>query len=153
MDHLTESELEALVMGITEGVSEARRRHLAACNECARRLAREARVELDIYDALSSTATPAVARAEHSTQSWQAGIRRVALPVAAALALTAVAVRFLAPQDSPAPLPPPAAAPGSVAGDTPCLVDPRGLGPGHDVIAPRELCRTAVSPLGPGSNR
>lgn len=105
-------------------------------------------MERDLYDA--HPATQVVARVELPRPSWQAGLWRIALPVAAALAVTAVAVRFLAEQDSPAPLSL-AAAPGALAADTPCLVDPRGLGPGYGVVAPHELCRNVVAPMGPGS--
>ena len=61
MEHLSQEQLDAMVMGTASRDDEAVRRHLATCEACARRLAREAQLESDLYDAAASAATNVVA--------------------------------------------------------------------------------------------
>jgi hypothetical protein len=144
--HLEAAEVEALVMDPAAPEHAAARQHLAACPECARRLAEEARFELDLHAAadLAARERPAVQRLP--APSW-----RLALSAAAAIAVLASGAWLLARRgdEAPAPSPPPpdAAVVGlrMVAPDTPCLRDPRLLGPCSDVRLPAENgCYTPV---------
>ncbi len=147
MEHLTSGELEVLLSGDSDELSGERQRHLASCDTCAARLAREARLEVALRDAL---ATPADVRPEHAPRPWAVSGWRVALQVAAALAIVAASIHFLLPPKESVPAGARAPTPGLLPSDTPCLVDPRGLGPGHDVISPSEICRDVLPPAEPG---
>ena len=132
MTHLTRDEVEALVLGVAPA-TEGQRVHLAACPECAERLAREARFELELH-----LATGSIARAAAVSQRWPALSRaaRLALPIAATLALVALGARLIAGGSARDEVP--ATHPIAVrpAADSPCLVDPITLAPGHDVFVP-----------------
>ena len=142
MEHLTPEEFETLVMGFAGNLGESRHRHLATCEACARRLALEARLELDLFAAVPDAAH---ARERSARRVGVARLLRIALPIAAALAIVVALSRMLAPgPEAPQTtllMPSPGMAP-----DTPCLVDPRGLGPGHDVVAPSNMCLDVVAP-------
>ena len=86
MEHLTQEQLDALVMGLVSRDDEPVRRHLATCVECARRVAREARLESELYETAATVPEDvAVERARRAPgRAW-----RVALPAAAALAVVA----------------------------------------------------------------
>jgi hypothetical protein len=62
VNHLTPEEFEAFVLGTPLADPASFRRHIAACPECAERLAREARLEL----ILDEVARPGAGRRERS---------------------------------------------------------------------------------------
>ena len=126
MTHLSAADIEALVLGDTPSRGDARRVHLASCPECARRLAREARVELALLDSVAaSEASPTV----RPSSRWAiATAAMLTLVVSAGLYVASVRTRPVAP-------PPPGSA-SPLAPDTPCLADPLLLGHAHDTVAP-----------------
>src|SRR5262245_45658744 len=77
-----------MVMGIRCQDDEAVRGHLAICETCDRRLAREAQLESDLYDAVAPGTTNVVMA---RSRLAPARMLRVALPVAAALAVVSFA--------------------------------------------------------------
>src|SRR5206468_1934942 len=105
VEHLSQEQLDALVMGSASRDDEAVRRHLAACEACARRLMRAAQLESDLHDAAAAAAGGvAIARA----RPIPARIWRVALPVAAALAAVAFGTWSLISRERLEVAPPPA---------------------------------------------
>ncbi len=105
MEHLSQEQLDALVMGATSRDDGAVRHHLATCEACARRLAREAQLESELYEAAATAAREVVtARARPAPiQRW-----RFALSVAAALAVVAFGTWSLVSREKPGVAPPPA---------------------------------------------
>lgn len=138
MKHLSMEQLEALVMGLASGGDGAIRRHLAICEECARRLAREAQLEWDLYDAAGILEEDVeVVRARFTpARAW-----RVALAVSAALAVVAFGAWFLIPREKPGVALPPVRVAGTPPARTPCLEDPARLGPGACALPPQDVCR------------
>lgn len=138
MNHLTPDEIEALVIHGDAPV-DASRRHLAACPACARRIEREARLELGIYDGAAGLG------AERVSPGW-----RYAWAGAAMLFLGIAGLLIVLRRETPTPLsvihasrnprtaaalaPPPLDA--RLPPDTPCLRDPRTFMPGFDVLPP-----------------
>ena len=154
MSHLTPDEVEALVMH-GDPPPDGARRHLAACAACARVLEHEARLELEIYEAVAelTEAHPqgAVDGRAPMTADAAAGARVWRYALTAAAVLTLVVAGLLAVRrDHPTPpavaaaamkslegtlvVPPPVGARWPV--DTPCLRDPRAYLPGFDVAPP-----------------
>jgi hypothetical protein len=106
---------------------EERHEHLAACPDCARRLAEAARLELALHDAAAAGALDAVrqvAKALTPAPWW-----RVALPAAAMLALVTAGLAFLVLTRGRVPKP--TAAPETA--EALCLRDPIALSPGYAV--------------------
>jgi hypothetical protein len=138
VNHLSPAEIEALVINPQASPDEARRRHLAACPDCARRLADEARLELALHDAATAgplrVRAPVVARAP-----WPAPLWRVALPAAAVLALLFTGLAFLTRTSGRSPEPA-AALPSS---DELCRQDPISLSPGYTAHVPLPPCASA----------
>jgi hypothetical protein len=132
VNHLTRDAVEALVQGVAPA-TEAQRRHLAACPECAARLAREARFEMQLLGATGSLAPPAGAAPRSLAPAAAA---RVALTIAATLALVALGTRLIGGGSAPRGVSMPHPAVVHLGPDTPCLVDPVSLAPGHDVVEP-----------------
>jgi hypothetical protein len=95
MEHLSQEQLDALVMGTAPLDDDAVRRHLATCEACNRRLALEAQLESDLYGA---AATAAGGRTTHPHFA-PASMLRVALPLAAGLAVVAFASWSLITRD------------------------------------------------------
>ena len=138
MKHLSQAQLDALVMGLASRGDEAVQRHLATCAECARRLAREARLESELYDVAATVSEDAaVVRARPAlARAW-----RVAVPVAAALAIVAFGAWFHARQGKPGTASPGRSASGALLAAKPCIEDPSRLGPGACVLPPQDVCR------------
>jgi hypothetical protein len=147
VNHLTRDAVEALVQGVAPA-TEAQRRHLAACPECAARLAREARFEMQLLGATGSLAPPAGA-APRSLAPGAAA--RAALTIAATLALVALGTRLIGGGSAPREIPPPHPAVVHAGPDSPCLVDPVTLAPGHDVVAP-EPAGLRTTPVSVGTD-
>ena len=148
MTHASPEELQALVMGIEVADEPALRRHLVACPECSRRLAREAQLELDLHALAASTSSVA------SRRRSAAGGRTFFIAAAACLVVAMVLAWWRSPRTAARRV---AATPAVIAFpdvSRPCLVDPRTLGPGSRVLPPTELCRDVRVPLrlsAPGS--
>jgi len=119
--HLSQEQLDALVMGLGADVDESVRQHLAVCAECAARLAREAELESALYDVAgeSSRGVP---------WTW-----RFALPAAAAVLIVVLAAQFLLPRKAPTTNP--------HLVQTAGVADPCDLGPGGCVVPPEDICR------------
>jgi len=138
VEHLSQDQFDALVMGITSRDDETLRRHLATCAKCARRLARESELELELYEAATTLPEDvAVVRARPALErAW-----RSALPIAAALAIAAWGSWFLIVQTRPRVAPQQIRAAGAPLAQTPCLEDPRRLGPGACAMPAQDVCR------------
>lgn len=138
MEHLSQEQLDALVMGLVSRDDETVRPHLETCAECARRLAREARLESELYEAaVTAPEGLAVVRARRAPgRAW-----RVALAAAAALAVVAYSTWFLVLRDRPGVALPPARVAGVPPAGTPCVEDPLRLGPAACVLPPQDVCR------------
>src|SRR5262249_18714330 len=130
--------------------------HLATCEACARRLAREAQLESDLYDAVASVATNGVMA---PARSARARMWSVALPVAAALALVAFATWSLIPREKAEVALPRAATVRAPSVHAPGPAGPRKPGPGAPELAPQDVCRCVTveqsqgSPTDPGGSR
>ena len=132
MEHLSQEQLDALVMGTASRDDEAVRRHLATCEACARRLMRAAQLESELYDAAAAAAGgPVMARARPAP----ARIWRVALPVAAALAAVAFGTWSLISREKPEVAPPPARSVGA---------------PSAHELPPQDICRCVTVELSQG---
>jgi hypothetical protein len=146
VEHLSQEQLEDLVMGVASPDDEDARRHLAACAECARRLAWEARLESDLHDAMATVPDAITVVRGHPVR---ARLWRVALPVAAALAIVIAGVRLLAPrQKLDAGFPsaetveiPPANLPGLGGSRMPM--------PGECALPAQDVCRFVTVEAGP----
>jgi anti-sigma factor RsiW len=135
VEHLSQEQLDALVMGTASRDDEAVRRHLATCEACAKRLMRASQLESDLYDAAAAAAGGVViARARPAP----ARIWRVALPVAAALAAVAFGTWSLISRERPEVAP------------TPGLRAPRNVGPGVHELPPQDVCRCVTVELSQG---
>jgi anti-sigma factor RsiW len=134
MQHLSEEQLDTLVMGTASRDDEAVRRHLTTCEACARRLMRAAQLESDLYDAAAvATGAVVIARARPAPAlRW-----RVALPVAAALAAVAFGTWSLISRERPEVAP----TIGMPSADTPALRAERNVGPGAHELPPQDVCR------------
>ncbi len=147
MNHLTQDEIEALVMH-GDAAADVTRRHLAACPACARRVEREARLELAIYDGAAGLGP------ERAAPRWRyawAGVAILVLGIAGWLIELrreppppSVAHAPWNPRSGTAPPPPPLDARWSP--DTPCLRDPRTFMPGFDVRPPEAPGSPATTP-------
>jgi hypothetical protein len=164
MNHLTPDEVEAFVV-CGDPLPDAARRHLAGCAACARVVQREARLELEIYDAVAEVAearppgavdgkAPMAAGATEGTPVW-----RHALTAASVLMLGVVGLLVMR-RDRPPPPHMTAVSMNSLRGtmiaprpvgarwppDTPCLRDPRTYMPGFDVVPPEPPGMRATMP-------
>jgi len=155
VEHLSQEQLDAMVMGTASRDDEAVRRHLAACEPCASRLAREAQLESDLYDAAASVATNVVtARA----RTAPARLWRVALPVAAALAAVSFATWSLMTREK-AEVAPPRAATVAPSAQPPGPAGPGSSGPPERELPPQDVCRCVTveksqgPPTDPGGSR
>ena len=147
MEHLSQEQLDALVMGPASRDDEAVRRHLATCEACARRLMRAAQLESDLYDAAAAAAGGVViARARPAP----APIWRIALSVAAALAVVAFGTWSLISRERLEVAPPPARTVRAPSPDTPALRAPRNLGPGAYELPSQDVCRCVTVELSQG---
>ncbi len=156
MEHLSQEQFDAMVMGTAPPDDEAVRRHLAICEACARRLAREAQFESDLYDAAASAATNAsMARA----RSAPARMWRVALPVAAALAVVAFGTWSLILREKAEVAPPRPATGGAPSAHAHGSAGQRKPGPGARELPPQDVCRCVTveqsqgPPTDPGGSR
>jgi len=147
VEHLSQEQLDGLVMGTASRGDEAVRRHLTTCDACARRLMRAAQLESDLYDAAASAAGGVViARARRAP----ARIWRVALPVAAALAAVAFGTWSLISRERLEVSPPPARTVRMPSANTPGLGAPRNLGPEARELPPQDVCRCVTVDLSQG---
>ena len=147
MEHLSQEQLDALVMGRESRDDEAVKRHLASCEVCARRLMRAAQLESDLYDAAAAAGGGVViARARPAP----ARIWRVALPVAAALAAVAFGTWSLISRERPEVAPPPGRTARALSGDAPALGAPRNLGRGAYELPSQDICRCVTVELSQG---
>jgi anti-sigma factor RsiW len=167
VEHLSQEQLDALVMGTASRDDEAVRRHLASCEACAHRLMRAAQLESDLYDAAAAAAgSVVIARARPApAPKW-----RVALSVAAALAIVGFGAWSLVSRErlevAPPPArpvrapsadmpglevaPPPARAVRAPSADVPGPGAPRNLGPGTYELPSQDVCRCVTVELSPG---
>ena len=147
VEHLSQEQLDVLVMEPASRDDEAVRRHLATCEACARRLMRAAQLESDLYDAAAAAAGGVViARARPApARTW-----RVALPVAAALAAVAFGTWSLISRERLEVAPPPARTVRAPSPDTPALGAPRNLGPGAYELPSQDVCRCVTVELSQG---
>ena len=138
MEHLSQEQFDAVVMGLVSRDDESIRQHLATCAECAGRLAREARLESELYEAAATIpGDPPVERSRPTPgRAW-----RVALPAAAALAVVACGTWYALQRQKPEVAPPPVQVAGAPLAVAPCLEDPLRLGPGACVLPPQDVCR------------
>jgi hypothetical protein len=139
--HLSQEQIEALVTTLGPGRDESARQHLAVCVECARRLAREAQLESDLYEVAASTSEDAVVA---RPRSGRGRMWRIAVPAAAALVVATLGVRFLLPRARSGAAPPSVRVSGAPAVRTSYLDDPCSLGPGACAVPPEEVCRYAT---------
>jgi hypothetical protein len=157
VEHLSQEQLEAMVMGTASQDDEAVRRHLATCEACARGLAREAQLESDLYDAATSATTNlGMARA----RSAPARVWRVALPVAAALAAVAFATwSLISREKAEVALPRAVTVPAPSAHAPFPPASPRNPGAGARELPPEDICRCVTveqsqgPPTDPGGSR
>jgi hypothetical protein len=147
VEHLSQEQLDALVMETASRDDEAVRHHLATCDACARRLMRAAQLESDLYDA-AATAAGGVMTAR--TRPAPTRIWRVALPVAAALAAVAFGTWSLISLERPEVAPLPGRTVGVPSAETPGLRAPRNVGPGVHELPPQDVCRCVMVELSQG---
>ena len=138
VEHLSQEQLDALVMGTASRDDDAVRRHLATCEDCAKRLMRASQLESDLYDAAAATVGGVVMT---RVRPAPARIWRVALPVAAALLAVAFGTWSLISRERPEVAPPPARTFGVPPADKPGLRAPRNVGPGAHELPPQDVCR------------
>jgi predicted anti-sigma-YlaC factor YlaD len=139
--HLSQEQFDALVMGIASEVDETVREHLATCSQCARRLARESRLELELYEA--ATTLPR----DHAAVRARPALKRTwrsALSIAAALAVVAGVTWFVIARNRPRAAPLRGQAAGAPLVHAPCIEDPRRLGPGACAMPAQDVCRYVV---------
>ena len=147
VEHLSQEQLDALVMGPASRDDEAVRRHLASCEACAHRLMRAAQLESDLYDAAAAAAGGVVIARARPTP---ARIWRVALPVAAALAAVAFGTWSLISRERLEVAPPPARTVRAPSADTPGLGATRNLGPRAYELPSQDVCRCVTVELSQG---
>ena len=152
MEHLTQAQLESLVMG--EGTDDLALAHLAACPQCSARLAREARLELVLQE-IARDSGPGVVSGSGRDAVWS---RHGWLVAAAAAGVVAVGLLIALLARGPKSLQTPSAPAEAITADapesietpeTPGLQDPRILGPGATVLPPTSLCRWVTAPSSP----
>ncbi len=147
MEHLSQEQLDALVMGPASRDDEAVRRHLASCEACARRLMRAAQLESDLYDAAAAAAGGVViARARPAP----APIWQIALSVAAALTVVALGTWSLVSRERLEAVPPRAQTVRAPSAGTPALGAPRNPGPGAYELPSQDVCRCVTVELSEG---
>lgn len=138
MEHLTREVLEAFVTGDPEIDVEALRRHVSDCALCARRLAREARLEVGL-------ATAAIIIPDGGdAPRWRHGDRAAwgaALGAAAGLLLVAGAVWVLARGGRPAEWVVGGPAPAVLVHDLSSPPDTMARMPCYTVVSPRDMGR------------
>lgn len=147
MKHLSQEQLDALVMGIASRDDEAVRRHLSTCEACARQLMHASQLESDLYDAAAAVEGDLVMARPRPAP---ARIWRVALPVAAALAVVAFGTWSLISRERPGVAPLPAPTVGLPSAETPGLRAPRNVGPGVHELPPQDVCRCVTVELSQG---
>jgi hypothetical protein len=156
VEHLSQEQLDAIVMGTASRDDEAVRRHLATCEACAGRLAREAQLESDLYDAAASAAANVVLA---PARFAPARMWAVALPVAAALAAVAFVTWSLTSREKVEVAPPPAAMVGAPSAHAPGPAGPRKSGREARELPPQDVCRCMTveqsqgPPTDPGGSR
>ena len=148
VEHLSQEQLDALVMGTASPDDAAVARHLATCEACARRLMRASQLESDLYDAAATVAEGGVmSRARPAP----ARVWRVALPVAAALAAVAFGTWSLISRERPEGVAPaPARSVGVPSTNTPGLRAPMNAGPAAHELRPQDVCRCVTVELSQG---
>ncbi len=146
VEHLSQEQLDVLVMEPASRDDEAVRRHLATCEACARRLMRAAQLESDLYDA----AAPAAGGVESRARPAPPPIWRIALSVAAALAVVAFGTWSLISRERLEVAPPPARTVRVPSADTPGLGAPRNLGPRAYELPSQDVCRCVTVELSQG---
>ena len=135
MEHLTRDQIERLVAAGPPLPNADVRRHAAECPKCARALAEEARLELALHEL-------AAHRGDESRGVGRSVIRTPATWVTAAAMLVTLAIGLAWYSISRPPARDVAVTPVlSGYDDSPCFVDPCLVGPGADVMAPRDLAR------------
>jgi len=139
--HLSQEQIEALVTSLGPELDESARQHLAVCVECARRLAREAQFESDLYEVAATTSEDAIVA---GPRPGLGRLWRIAVPAAAALVVTILGVGLLLPRARRGAAPPPVRVSGTPAVRTSYLDDPCSLGPGACVVPPEDVCRYAT---------
>jgi hypothetical protein len=139
--HLSQAQIEALVTSLGPELDESARQHLAVCMECARRLAREAQFESNLYEVAATASEDAIVASQRSVMGrmWRIGV-----PAAAALVVAILGVRFLLPRARPTAAPPSVRVSGAPAVRASYLDDPCSLGPGACVLPPEDVCRYAT---------
>jgi hypothetical protein len=147
VEHLSQEQLDALVMGVASPDQETVLRHLATCAACARRLVREAQLESDLYDAAATAAKDVVMARPRPAPAWT---WRVALPVAAALAAVAFGAWSLISREEPAVAPHRASTVSAPPRDTPGLASPRNPGSRAHELPPQDVCRCVTVEQSPG---
>jgi hypothetical protein len=145
-EHLSQEQLDALVMGTPSRDDDVVRRHLATCEACAKRLMRASQLESDLYDAAAALEGVVIARARPAPlRVW-----RVALPVAAALAAVAFGTWSLISREMPQVAPRPSRTAAVPSAETPRPRAPRKVGPGLHELPPQDVCRCVMVELSQG---
>ena len=129
MEHLSQNELDALVIGAAPADDRVRT-HLRDCGLCAERLAREARLEEALHESV-------LVADRGDAHSLRPGPPRMLWPAAAVLAVVAAGAWYIGSQPrSVAPAPPltgatatPTTAPYTPSTDAPGLLDPLSFAP------------------------
>jgi hypothetical protein len=143
LEHLTTEELEAFVQGVPQGDPAALRRHLSACATCARRLAREARLEVALqHVVLEADASAKSFRGPHrGRHGW-----RVPLSIAATLLLVAGVGWVLALREAPMAPRQIVSRPAMSEHALSIPAGPAATMPGYGVVAPTDVCRHVTVP-------
>ena len=131
MSHLRSEDIEAFLRGEEPADLAAFRRHAAACAECARRLADEARIDDVLAGAAVTARTPARRLAATRWLPWAAAAAIVAVVVVVA----AVRLRPNGPSPTVTVAPVPIDAPGA----DPSTTDPRAEQPAARTLAPNAM--------------
>jgi hypothetical protein len=147
LEHLSQVELDAFVVGATLRDEDRLRRHLSSCADCAQRLAREARLELELHEAaLLGEVEPSKPLSEATPEPF----RRLLLQAAIGLAIVSGVWRFASRHAARVPA---SQASAQVVADvdTPCHDDPMKLAPGYSVVSPRDLGKRVTPSIGDGA--
>ena len=153
MEHLSRTDIEAIVMG-TASADDRARRHLRDCPDCAAQLAREARLEEALHESMAGAG-------RGDAQVARPAALHVLWPAAAALAIVAAGAWFVGSRPSgAAPTRPAVGAPATSAAaprvwsiDAPGLMDPLSSTPGYAVTSPAEYCLRPAARLEIGPHR
>ena len=136
MEHLTQEQLEAFVLGTSELEDVAAfRRHLSTCSICAQRLQHEARLDLWLHRAALEAAPPAMPA---RLPRFRAG--PVLWRSAAALLLLAAGVWFLGRRSGSTTSRQDASGRSTPVLEVPGMMDPWATAPGSDIVSPQDFC-------------